>query len=217
MKNIILLGPPGSGKGTQACELSKELSIPTLSTGDALRSEVANSSPVGLEAKGHMESGSLVPDEVVLEIVKKRIEKKDCDSGFILDGFPRNRSQAESLEVELAKINKKIDVVFNFEIDDEEVVKRISGRYFCKSCNTIYNKFYKKPEQENVCDVCQGTEFSQRSDDNEKTIRSRLEIYHDQTAELIKFYEKKDLIFSFNAVEYSSLILQKLLDKINNN
>lgn len=214
MRNIILLGPPGSGKGTQSTQLSEKLNIPVLSTGDALRGEVQNSSDIGLKAKSYMDSGSLVPDEVVLEIVKIRISKEDCNSGFILDGFPRNKSQAQALDLILKELNKKIDLVFNFEIEDEEVVKRISGRYFCENCNEIYNKFFKKPEKEGVCNKCGAVKFKQRSDDNEETIRNRLRIYHEQTSELITFYEKKDLIFSFNAVEYSSLILQKLMEKI---
>ncbi len=213
-KNIILLGPPGSGKGTQGSQLAKEFNIPVLSTGDALRGEVAAKSEIGLEAKKYMDCGALVPDEVVLGIVKNRISQKDCDSGFILDGFPRNDAQAKELEKVLKELNKDIDIVFNFEIDDEEVVKRISGRFFCENCGEIYNKFSKKPEKEGVCDKCGSTEFSQRKDDNEETIRNRLKVYHSQTSGLIKFYEKKDLIFSFNAVEYSSLILQKLIDKI---
>ncbi len=217
MRNIILLGPPGSGKGTQGSKLSKEFNIPVLSTGDALRKEVSEGSKIGLEAKKYMDSGDLVPDEVVLGIVKNRISQKDCDSGFILDGFPRNSSQAQELEVALKEIGKKIDIVFNFEIDDEEVVKRISGRFFCQKCQEIYNKFFKKTKKEGICDNCGSTEFSQRKDDNEETIRSRLKVYHEQTSKLIEFYEKKDLIFSFNAVEYSSLILQKLIDKVNNN
>lgn len=216
MTNIILLGPPGSGKGTQAAQLSEKLNIPSLSTGDALRKEVADKTKVGLEAKSFMESGQLVPDEVVLNIVKNRINQDDCENGFILDGFPRNSSQAEALKVALQEIDKKIDIVFNFEIGDDEVVKRISGRYFCKNCGAIYNKFYKKPESEGVCDVCQSTDFDQRKDDNEATVRNRLQSYHQDTAKLIEFYEKKDLLFSFNAVEYSSLILQKLIDKVEN-
>lgn len=217
MKNIVLLGPPGSGKGTQASKLSKELGIPALSTGDALREEVKNESQIGLKAKEYMDSGALVPDEVVLGIVKSRISQEDCQNGFILDGFPRNKSQAGSLDKALSDLNKEIENVFNFEIDDEEVVKRISGRFFCDKCKEIYNKFFKKPEKEGVCDSCGSVEFSQRKDDNEATIRDRLRVYHEETSQLIEFYEKKDLIFSFNAVEYSSLILQKLIERINNN
>lgn len=216
MTSIVLLGPPGSGKGTQASQLSENLTIPSLSTGDALRKEVADKTKIGLAAKAYMESGNLVPDEVVLDIVKNRIDQDDCKNGFILDGFPRNSSQAKSLEVELEKIGKKIDIVFNFEIGDDEVVKRISGRFFCKNCGAIYNKFFKKPKSEGVCDVCQSVEFDQRRDDNEATVRNRLKSYHQDTAKLIEFYEKKDLLFSFNAVEYSSLILQKLIDKVEN-
>ncbi len=214
MKNIILLGPPGSGKGTQAIELSKMLEIPALSTGDALRGEVKAESEIGKKAKAFMDSGELVPDEVVLEIVKNRISNQDCQKGFILDGFPRNEAQAKMLDEALNSIDKKVELVLNFEIDDEEVVKRISGRFFCKNCGAIYNKHFKKPAKEGVCDVCNSSEFFTRSDDNEETIRNRLKIYHKQTAKLIEFYQKKDLIFSFDAVKSSALLLKELLDVI---
>lgn len=216
MKNIVLLGPPGSGKGTQAAQISKALGIPSLSTGDALRAEVKAQSEIGKKAKSFMDSGALVPDEVVLDIVKSRVNQEDCQNGFILDGFPRNQAQGEMLEKALESINKRVDGALNFEIDDEEVVKRISGRFFCKKCGEIYNHHFKKPVKEGVCDVCNSTEFMQRSDDNEDTIRNRLKVYHQQTEKLIEFYEKKDLIFSFNAVKSSALLLEELLDVIKN-
>jgi adenylate kinase len=163
-----------------------------------------------------MDSGSLVPDEVVLDIVKNRINQEDCQNGFILDGFPRNEAQGEILEKALKSIDKKVELVLNFEIDDEEVVKRISGRFFCKECGEIYNHYFKKPVNEGVCDVCKSSEFMQRSDDNEDVIRNRLKVYHQQTKKLIEFYEKKDLIFSFNAVKSSALLLEELLEVIKN-
>jgi adenylate kinase len=216
MKNIILLGPPGSGKGTQGFEISKILQIPTISTGDALRKEVLDNSEIGKLAKSFMDSGNLVPDEVVLDIVKNRLNQNDCQNGFILDGFPRNEIQALMLENALNSIDKKIDLVLNFEISDEEVVKRISGRIFCKECGAIYNKFFKKPSKEGVCDVCGSINLANRSDDNEGVVRSRLKVYHEATVKLIEYYQKKHLIFSFNAVKSSALLLEELLKVIKN-
>lgn len=217
MKNLILLGPPGSGKGTQGDKLSKELKIPTISTGDALRAEVKAESEVGKLAKSYIDSGKLVPDEVVLNIVKNRISQDDCENGFILDGFPRNNKQAEMLDLELKKIDKKIDQVLNFEVPDEEIIKRISGRYFCKKCGAIYNKFSKKEKVEGVCDECGSDEFFTRSDDNEDTIKNRLKIYHEETATLQDYYQKKGLIFSFSGIKSSALLFEELLKNIKEN
>ncbi len=216
MPNIVLLGAPGSGKGTQAVQLSQALKIPAISTGDALRREVENLSEVGKMAKSYMDAGSLVPDEVVLEIVKVRISQNDCQNGFILDGFPRNVNQAIMLENVLKTIKKDINLVLNFEVDDEIVVKRISGRFFCKKCGAIYNKHFKAPRAEGICDECGSTEFTTRSDDKESIIRERLKVYHEAAVKLIEFYQKKDLIFSFNAVKSSALLLEELLEIIKN-
>ena len=142
MFNIIFLGAPGSGKGTQANILSQEISIPAISTGDILRFEVKNESEIGLLAKKYMDSGSLVPDEIVIGIIKKRILEKDCDNGFILDGFPRNINQAISLDANLNKINKSISSVVMIDVPDDAIVKRITGRFSCKNCATLYNKFF---------------------------------------------------------------------------
>src|SRR3989338_10038902 len=214
MPNIILLGAPGSGKGTQAIQLAQKLQVPAISTGDALRKEVENLSEIGKMAKSYMDSGKLVPDDVVLEIVKVRISQNDCKNGLILDGFPRNVNQAIMLENALKTIKQDINLVLNFEIDDEIVVKRISGRFFCKKCGAIYNKYFKAPRVEGVCDECGSAEFTTRSDDKEEIIRDRLKIYHDTVSKLIEFYQKKDLIFSFNAVKSSALLLKELLEII---
>lgn len=216
MINLILLGAPGSGKGTQAAQLSQKLQIPTISTGDALRKQVEILSDIGKLAKSYMDSGKLVPDEVVLNIVKERITQDDCQNGFILDGFPRNVEQAIMLENALKTIKKDINLVLNFEVDDEIVVKRISGRFFCKKCGAIYNDYFKKPLKEGVCDDCGSNEFNRRSDDKEEIIRNRLKVYHDTISNLIEFYQKKDLIYSFNAVKSSALLLEELLEVIKN-
>ena len=154
MSNIIFLGAPGSGKGTQSAILAKNLNIPAISTGDILRKEVSDKSEIGNLAKSYMESGKLVPDEVVVNIIKKRICQKDCDNGFILDGFPRNISQGKELSKMLQDIDKDIQFVFNIEVSDEVIVKRISGRFSCKSCGALYNKFFNTTKVENVCDKC---------------------------------------------------------------
>lgn len=211
--NIIFLGAPGSGKGTQAVMLSKELNIPAISTGEALRKEVDLKSAIGVEAKSYMESGRLVPDEVVVGIIKNRILQDDCKNGFILDGFPRNINQAIVLDEMLTKLGKKIDKVFDFEVAEGVLVKRISGRFSCKSCGTVYNRFFKMPKKEGVCDNCGSTQFESRADDNEATVKNRLLVYHESTFELIAFYQKKNLLFKINAVKILPLVFEEIVEK----
>ncbi len=210
MINIIFLGPPGSGKGTQAAELAKTLSIPTISTGDALRKEVDMGSEIGLLAKSHMNSGGLVPDEVVVGIIKNRIAQKDCSDGFILDGFPRNMNQALVLDAMMLSLNKKIDIVFNFEVSEDILIKRISGRFSCKKCGAVYNRYFKQTRIDNVCDNCESDQFESRADDNESTVKNRLLVYRNSTAELIGYYEKKNLLCSIDAVKSVPLVLGDL-------
>ncbi len=210
MSNIIFLGAPGSGKGTQAVMLSKELNIPAISTGEALRKEVELQSEIGKKAKSYMESGKLVPDEVVVGIIKNRITQDDCKNGFILDGFPRNLNQAQVLEEMLSSVGKKIDKVFNFEIADDILIKRISGRFSCKKCGSVYNRFFKIPLKEGVCDNCGFDQFENRVDDNESTVKSRLKVYYDSTFELIEHYQKKNLLFSLDAVKTLPLVFESI-------
>lgn len=214
MFNIIFLGAPGSGKGTQANILSQEISIPAISTGDILRFEVKNESEIGLLAKKYMDSGSLVPDEIVIGIIKKRILEKDCDNGFILDGFPRNINQAISLDANLNKINKSISSVVMIDVPDDAIVKRITGRFSCKNCATLYNKFFNNTKIEGVCDNCGATNFISRSDDNEEAIINRLRVYHDDTEKLIKFYEKKDLISKVNGLKHIDQVKKNIKDNV---
>ena len=216
MINLVLLGAPGSGKGTQAVMLAKSLNIPAISTGDALRREVEAKSEIGQLAKSYMDSGKLVPDEVVLGIVKNRVAQADCAQGFILDGFPRNLNQAVKLDEALASINKKISLALNFEVADEVVIKRISGRFFCKKCGAIYNHHYKQPRAVGVCDDCSAQEFDSRSDDKEETVKNRLKVYHESTAGLIEYYQRNNLIYSINAVKNSALLFEELLGVIKN-
>jgi adenylate kinase len=207
--NIIFLGAPGSGKGTQASIISKNLSIPAISTGEVLRQEVSNKTEIGKLADSYIREGKLVPDEIVIKIIESRVKLKSS-SGFILDGFPRNISQAEALEKMLSGIDKKIDAVFNFEINEDILIKRISGRYSCKGCGETYNRYFKSPVKEEVCDVCKLSNFESRSDDNEETVKNRLKVYRQSTFDLIEYYRKKSLLISIDAIKSAPLISEDI-------
>ncbi|MBC8157992.1 MAG: adenylate kinase [Alphaproteobacteria bacterium] len=196
--NLILLGAPGAGKGTQAKRLEEAFSIIQLSTGDMLRAEVASGSDLGAEAKKIMEAGALVPDELIIGMISKRIDQDDCKDGFILDGFPRTTPQAEALGEMLEEKNLTLDHVLEIRTDDDAMVARITGRYTCAKCGAGYHDEFQKPAVEGVCDKCGGKEFSRRADDNEETVRSRLKAYHDQTSPIIAFYGDKGVC---NAVD----------------
>lgn len=215
MSNVIFLGAPGSGKGTQAAMLSKDLSIPTISTGDILRHEVSQKSEIGILAKKYMDSGDLVPDQVVIDIIKKRILESDCDNGFILDGFPRNISQAISLEENLIEIKKEISVVINLEVPDEVIIKRIAGRFSCGDCGAVYNKFFNNTAKEGVCDNCNSEKLTSRDDDNEEAVLNRLKVYHGNTEKLIQFYVKKDLIYTVDGLKPIDLVKKDIRDSVN--
>ena len=184
--NIIFLGAPGAGKGTQAEIVSEKLAIPTVSTGNIIRAALKNGTPMGLKAKEYIESGKLVPDEVVIGIIKDRLSEDDCSNGFILDGFPRTIPQAEALD-EMGII---IDKVIDIEVADERIAARMSGRRVCKACGNSYHLEYKKPANEGVCDAC-GGELIQRKDDAPETVLERLKIYHEETEPLKDFYDKQ--------------------------
>jgi adenylate kinase len=190
---LILLGPPGAGKGTQSAVLSKKYGIPHISTGDMLRESVKNAEPLGLKAKAFMEKGELVPDEVVVGIVIERLKKPDTKKGFILDGFPRTVKQAESLDEALRYISSKIDLAVYFATSEKVAVERLSGRRVCKRCGFNYHVKNIPPKREGVCDKCAGVLF-QRPDDNETTVRNRLKVYEEQTAPLIKYYRDKGIL-----------------------
>lgn len=192
--NLILLGPPGAGKGTQATKIEKDYGAIQLSTGDMLRAVVASGSELGLEAKKIMDEGGLVPDEIMVKMIEERISKDDCKEGFILDGFPRTTAQAEALDEMLSRLGKGLDAVIEIKVDDGALVERISGRFSCKSCGEGYNKKYKLPSVKDVCDKCGGSEFYQRSDDNAETVSARLKSYHAQTAPLIPYYKDKGIL-----------------------
>lgn len=184
--NLILLGAPGAGKGTQAEVICEHLNIPAVSTGNMIREALKNGTEMGLRAKSYMEEGKLVPDEVVIGIIKERLQQDDCKGGFILDGFPRTIPQAEALDSMGIVIDKVIDI----EVPDEKIVERMSGRRVCEACGASYHLLYKKPEKEGVCGKCGGT-LVQRKDDHPDTVKERLKVYHEQTEPLKAYYEKQ--------------------------
>ncbi|MBP1751756.1 MAG: adk [Geobacteraceae bacterium] len=191
--NLIFLGPPGAGKGTQAKLLSARYEIPQISTGDILRASVREQTPMGSRAKSYMDSGSLVPDEVVVGIVEERLQKEDCKKGFILDGFPRTIAQADSLKVTLDSIGKNIQHVISIAVDNEELLTRITGRRTCEKCGKGYHVSFDPPKTQGKCDVC-GGDLCQRDDDKEETMRKRLTVYDLQTEPLIEYYSKQSLL-----------------------
>jgi adenylate kinase len=189
--NLILLGPPGAGKGTQAKEISDRRGLVQLSTGDMLRAAVRAGTPVGLEAKAIMDAGKLVSDEIVIQIIEDRITEPDCKKGFILDGFPRTLAQAAALDKLLKAKRKKLDAVIEMRVDDAELIKRISGRYSCTKCGAGYHDSFKKPKKAGVCDSCGSTELTRRADDNAETVKTRLMAYYRETSPLIGYYFAK--------------------------
>jgi len=188
-----MLGPPGSGKGTQAKRLTERFGIPQISTGDILREAVKEGTPLGKEAKRYMDEGKLVPDEVVVGIVRERLKEPDCEKGFILDGFPRTVAQAEALDRILEEMGRKIDHVIDIEVSEDELLKRLTGRRTCKRCGAMYHIIFNPPKRDGICDQC-GGELYQRDDDKEETIKARLKVYREQTAPLIDYYEKRGLL-----------------------
>ncbi|MDE0942045.1 MAG: adenylate kinase [Alphaproteobacteria bacterium] len=188
---LILLGPPGAGKGTQAQRLMAAYDIVQLSTGDMLRAAVAAGTEVGLRAKAVMEAGELVSDDIVVGIISDRVDEDDCKNGFILDGFPRTLAQAEALEGMLARKNLSLDSVIEMQVDDGLLIDRVTGRYTCGNCGAGYHDENLKPKVDGICDNCGRSEFTRRADDNAETVGARLQAYHEQTAPLLPFYREK--------------------------
>ncbi|HYR66095.1 MAG TPA: adenylate kinase [Reyranella sp.] len=192
--NLILLGPPGAGKGTQAQRLQRERGMVQLSTGDMLRAAVASGSELGKKAKGIMEKGDLVPDPLMIGLIEDRIAQPDATQGFILDGFPRTEAQAKALDEMLAHTAKKLDRVIEMEVDEKALIERIVGRYTCAKCGTGYHDKFKRPKVDGVCDVCGSTEFIRRPDDNAGTMKTRMAAYRAQTQPLLPYYEARGVL-----------------------
>jgi adenylate kinase len=197
--NIVLFGPPGSGKGTQAKMLAESYGIPHISTGDMLREQLKRETNLGLEAKSYMEKGELVPDEILIGMIKERVAQPDCDSGFLLDGYPRTLPQAEALRRILRELRKELDLVLNIEVPDADLLKRLSGRRMCP-CGASYHLVFNPPKRAGICDRC-GHELYQRADDREEAIMNRLQVYKRQTQPLIEYYTRADLMVRVNGAK----------------
>lgn len=210
---LVLVGPPGAGKGTQAQFLSLHFAIPHISTGDIFRANLKDGTPLGLEAKGYMDRGELVPDSVTNEMVRDRLTKDDLANGFLLDGFPRNVAQAEVLRAILADKKTPLDAVLELAVDTAEIVLRLSGRRVCRNCGKVWHLEFDKSSNPSVCDICQG-ELYQRDDDKEEVVTRRLEVYQEQTAPIIAFYRTEGLLITISAVGSVSDITDRAISAL---
>lgn len=209
---LVFLGPPGVGKGTQAERLSKQYRVPHIATGDILRAAMANKTPVGLEAKSYIDAGKLVPDDVIINMIRERLRESDTKGGYILDGFPRTIKQAEALEKTLKQSGERIDRVLYFELAEEELVKRIAGRRSCPACKKVYHTTFNPPPQEGVCGC--GTALVQRKDDRPETVKERLAVYQNETAPLIKYYKERGLLSQIDADASVDTVTKRVQDAI---
>ena len=210
MKNIILLGAPGAGKGTQAVNIAKEFGIPHISTGDIFRANIKNQTELGMKAKSYMDKGALVPDDITIGMLLDRIVDNDCKNGFVLDGFPRTIPQAESLKAALSLQDARIDHAIDIEVPDEVITKRMGGRRSCPKCGGTYHIAFNPPKQEGICDNC-GTELVQRADDKPETVLERLKTYHDQTQPLIDFYRNEGVLTEVDGTKKPDEVLADIL------
>jgi adenylate kinases len=204
-----MLGAPGAGKGTQAHMIAEKYHLPHVSTGDIFRANIKNGTELGKEAKGYMDRGELVPDELTVRILLDRVAQEDCKNGYILDGFPRNIPQAEVLEKELEKLGEKIDAAIDMEVPDESIIRRMSGRRACSSCGATYHIVNVPPKKEGICDVC-GEALILRDDDKEETVQKRLDVYHEQTQPLIEFYTKKGILKTVDGTQDMMSVFQTI-------
>ena len=200
MKKIIMLGAPGAGKGTQAKQIAAKYGIPHISTGDIFRANIKNGTELGKKAKEYMDQGLLVPDELTCDLVMDRISQEDCKDGFVLDGFPRTIPQAEALDAALEKKGDKMDYAIDIEVEDENIIRRMSRRRACLNCGATYHVVTIPPKKEGICDVC-GSELVLRDDDQPETVKKRLDVYHEQTQPLIDYYKKQNILKSVNGME----------------
>lgn len=210
---IVLLGPPGSGKGTQAKFIVEKFGIPHISTGDIFRKNIKEQTPLGVKAKSFMDKGQLVPDELTIEIVEDRLKEKDCEQGFMLDGFPRTVAQAEALAKFLDSEGTNLDHVININVADKALIDRLTGRRVCPSCGASFHVVFNPPKVEGVCDYC-SAEIIQRADDNVETVSSRLEVYGDQTKPLIDYYESKGTLRSINGEQDIDKVFADILSAL---
>ncbi|MET1125067.1 MAG: adenylate kinase [Archaeoglobaceae archaeon] len=209
--NLILLGAPGAGKGTQAKKIAEKYGLVHIATGDILREAVAKGTELGKKAKEYMDRGELVPDEIVIGIVKERLQQPDCSGGFILDGFPRTLAQAEALDKMLEELGMKIDAVINIAVPEEEVVRRIAYRRTCRNCGAVYNLIYSPPKEDNKCDRC-GGELYQRDDDKEEVVRERFRVYRERTEQLIEYYRKKGILYEVDGTKDIEEVFKQITD-----
>ena len=214
MVSLILLGPPGCGKGTQAVRLKDRFDIAHLSTGDMLRDAIAKGTHLGQQAKSVMDAGGLVPDDVMIGLVTDRIDQADCKNGFILDGFPRTEAQAGALDVLLAEKDKSLTAVVMFDVDDDALVERITGRFSCATCGAGYHEKFRPTQMEGTCDQCGGLEFSRRSDDTAVAVRTRLATYYAQTAPLLSFYQARNLLISIDGMAEMDAVTDSVFDAL---
>jgi len=208
---LVLLGPPGAGKGTQAERLEEELELPHVASGDLFRENLKNETELGLLAKKYMDKGNLVPDDVTIAMVRDRLQRPDCDQGAILDGFPRTQAQAQGLDRMLTDVGRRLDGVLYIAVPDEELVRRLSGRWICRQCQTPYHTVFSPAAEEGVCDACDG-ELYQRDDDKPETVRARLKVYHQQTSPLIDYYRQAGLLVEVDGVGDIETVSAALLE-----
>ncbi len=210
---LILLGPPGAGKGTQASGIVDKYKVPHISTGDIFRKNIKENTELGVKAKEYMDKGLLVPDELVVAIVEDRLKEADAKEGFLLDGFPRTENQAKALDAALAKMDTSLDKVINIEVDKSILVGRAIGRRICKICGATYHIEFNKPKQDGICDLCQG-ELFQRSDDTEETVSKRIQVYLNETQPLINYYTKRDILVTVDGQKEINKVLEDIVNAL---